>query len=98
MLTLLYAAAVFLVPRPAEVIINATVPTVAALSVLGRKKEKKKQQFWVFEQSGKQHSETGRRICNALGEVKCVLFHRTEGGVLPVWVGFSVGIYLSAHR
>lgn len=42
MLTLLYAAAVFLVPRPAEVIINATVPTVAALSVLGRKKEKKK--------------------------------------------------------
>lgn len=41
MLTLLYAAAVFLVPRPAEVIINATVPTVAALSVLGRKKGKK---------------------------------------------------------
>lgn len=42
MLTLLYAAAVFLVPRPAEVIINATVPTVAALSVFGGKKRKKK--------------------------------------------------------
>lgn len=42
MLTLLYAAAVFLVPRPAEVIINATVPTVAAISVFGKKWGKKK--------------------------------------------------------